>query len=259
MPIQRINLYEKVETDLEMMNVMRQSADSLVGSISTQSANQAGFDQSKTATGNQLVQQASDVLTRAMEQDQTDALNAILAQVVDVILEHMDKTRLMVSPRTGLLVTMNRNECRNFARDTRLLLTRSRSTQLLTTSQAAVALFKDYRAMMLTDPEGAKIGRDEYINQAKALEVNGADRLFPEITDEMLEAFKAAQAQQQGPPPNESISISLKDLVGNERDQALAMFNITAASPEELAQHAADEAAVKAASKPEKPKLSVVQ
>lgn len=231
--IWRENLYENVAQDVQMMNTMRQSADSLIGAISAQTASQSDFNQSHTATGNQLVQQASDVITKATEQEHTDAINLILAQVVDVILEHMDKKKFLFTKRTNELVTLNRNECRSLSRDVRLLLTRSKSTQLLNTSQQALVIGKDYWALKKMDPEQAKALRTQYINEAKALEVEDADQMFPEITDEVLKAWHDAQ-QPQPPMVSHSVNANLADFMPSERAQAVQQFGIQPATPQEV-------------------------
>ena len=238
-PIFRENLSENYAPDITLMNIMRQSADSLVGAISTQSANQSGFDASNTATGNQLVQQASDIITKATEQEQTTAISAVLGQVVEVILEHMDEKRLETDPDTGLLAELNRNEARNVQRDVRLLLTRSRSTLLLNTSGQALSIAKDYWQLFKSDPRQAKALRPAYIGQLKGLEQENSDELCPDVTDEMIaqsDEQQAAASQANQKPPSESISIRLPDLVGQERAQALQRFGITSATPEELSQ-----------------------
>jgi hypothetical protein len=232
-----------------MMNTMRQSSDSLIGAISTQSANESDFNQSKTATGNQLVQQASDVITRATEQEHTEALNSILEQVVDVSLEHMDKTKLVWSKDSNQLVTLNRNECRSLSRDVRLLLTRSKSTQLLTTSREALVIAKDFRMMMQNDMPGAKQLRPLYISQLKGLEVQDADSLCPEITDEMLSQWDQATQASQGAnkePPKRSISTKYEDLARSEQAQLLQQEGITPASDAEIAASDAEESAAEA-------------
>jgi hypothetical protein len=190
--IWRENLYENVTTDIQMMNTMRQSADALVGAISAQSANQSDFNQSRTATGNQLVQQASDVITKAMEQDQAAAITEALEQVVEVILERMDRRVMHANPRTGELATLNRNECRRLGRQVRLLLTRSKSSQLLNTSAQALVIAKDYHALREASPAMARTLRPLYISQLKGLEVEEADALCAEVTEEEV----AAHAQQ---------------------------------------------------------------
>jgi hypothetical protein len=235
-PIWRENLYEDASQDIAMMNTMRQSADSLIGSVSAQTASQSDFNQSQTATGNQLVQQASDVITKATEQEHTDAINSILAQVVNIILERMDRKKLHFSKRTNQLATLNRNECRTLAKDVRLLLTRSKSTQLLNTSQQALVIGKDYWALKKADPLQAKALRTQYINEAKALEVEDADEMFPEITDEEIQAFLQAQQGGAAPAVSHSISANLSDFTPSERGQAVSQFGIQPASPEETDQ-----------------------
>lgn len=249
-PIWRENLSENINPDIELMNTFRQSSDSLIGAISSQSANQSDFNQSKTATGNQLVQQASDVITKATEQDQTEAINDVLAQVVDFILEHMDATVLAADPTTQLLSTVNRNEARGLSRDVRLLLTRSRSTMLLNTSSQLIDIGERYWQLRAQDPRIAKSLRSAFVSQAKALECNDTDTMFPDITDEDIQQWQQAQQQQQAPPAkplSENVSIKLGDLVGSERAQALSKVGIqqddaalAAAQQQEAAQAQAD-------------------
>lgn len=227
-PIWRENMQENFKPDLEIMNTMRQSADSLVGAISTASASQSGFDPSKTATGDQLVQQASDIIARATEQDQSEAIEKILKNLVDIILEHADPKILAVDESTQLVATINRNEARSLDKDVRLLLTRARSSQLLSTSGQLVQLGKDYWQLKAQNPIAAKALRPGYVMQGKALESDDTDTMFPDITPDEIQQWQQAQQNQQGKPPSESISVKLPDLVGNERDQALAKMGIQA-------------------------------
>lgn len=248
-PIRRVNLNADINPDLEMMNTMRQSADSLVGAISTQSASQSDFNQSKTATGNQLVQQASDVITKATEQDQADALNAILDQVVGVILEHLPRKSLVLDPKTNQLATLNRDEIRSSLKtDVRLLLTRSKSSQLLNTSQQLIDLGLKFWQLLTTMPRAAKALRSSFVSQAKALESNDTDEMFPEVTDEMIQAAEQPQqAAEQPKPVSKSISTKYSDLERSEQEQVLAAEGIQPAKPEEVAQRQAQEAAQSAA------------
>lgn len=230
-PIWRENLSENIAPDQELQNVMRQSADSLVGNISTASANESGFNQSKTATGNQLVQQAADIICRAAEEEQGAAIDKVLAQVVDFELEHMDPVVLAADPETDQLATVNREEARSLSRDVRLLRTRSKSTQLLSTSAQALTIAKDYKLLVAQSPKDAKDLRPLYIQQLKGLEVQDADTIIPDVTQEDIDAFNQRQqaaSQQANRPPAESMSLKPGDLVGNERDQFLQKFGINA-------------------------------
>lgn len=193
-PIFKTNLAEDNEKALELMEIMRQSSDGLIGAISLQDASQSDMNQSETATGIVNLQQASDVITKATEKDQGDGLERVLDQVATLVLEKMDTQTLVFDPKGTELALINRNEARSLQKDVRLFLTRSRSTQLLQTSQQALVVAKDYRAMMLQDPEGAAGMRDLYISQLKGLEVNNADEICPEITPEYIAQFKAQQA-----------------------------------------------------------------
>jgi hypothetical protein len=249
-PIWRENMASNFEADQKMMETMRQSADSLVGAISTATASESDFNQSKTATGNQLVQQASDVITKATEQEQITAVNAILSQVVDVILEHMDTKVLAVDPETKLVATINRHEARNLSRDVRLLLTRSKSTQLLNTSAQALQIADKYNELADSNPRRAKLIRPLVINQLKGLEVDDADSYCREITDAEVQQWAQAQQQKQPAPVAHSIAAKLEDFTPQERPQAVQQFGIQPSSPEEAEAAAAAGDAATAAGKP---------
>lgn len=195
-PIFNVNLSEDNDMALELMEISRQASDAVIGAISAADASQSDMNQSKTATGIVNLQQSGDAILKATEQDQAEGINAIMEQVVVCILEKMDKTRLILNENATELITLNRNEARALRRDVRLLLTRSKSTQLLNTAEKALMIAKDYRMVMAQDPEGARVLRPMYIDQLKALEVNSADEICPEITDEMIMAFQMQQQQQ---------------------------------------------------------------
>lgn len=246
-PIFAVNLANENKRDIELMEISRQAADAKVGAISVKDASQSDLNQSKTATGIVNLQAASDVITKATEIDQMEPLTAILGQVVDISLEHMDATALILDKDATELITLNREEIRSLPQDIRLTLTKSRSSQMQAVSQQKIGLMKDYRQLMLSDPEGAKYMRQAYIDELKALEASDADELCPEITQDMIDAFQQRQAPQQ--PPSRSISAKITDLAPSERAQLLLAEGIKPASPEELAQmdakNKADEAAAK--------------
>lgn len=243
-PIGKINLSEENKQAIELMELSRQAADAKVGAISVKDASQSDLNQSKTATGIVNLQAASDVITKATEQDQIVGLNAILEQVVDVTLEHMDSTVLQLNKDASELVSLNRDEIRSIGKDVRLTLTKSRSSQLQAVSEKALAIVQAYRAMMLQDPEGARIQRPFYIEQLKALEVNDADEVCPEITDQMIQA---AQQRQSPEPPSKSIGTKFTDLARSEQAQVLQSEGIQPASPEEVAAEQAKKDASEAA------------
>lgn len=221
-PVFKINLAEDAEMALKLMDVAMTASDGQFGSISSKDASQADLDASKTATGVVNLQQASDVITKATEQDQIPALEAILMQVVDISLENLDSTTLLLSKDGKKLLALNRDDARALSRDVRLTLTRSRSTQLFTTSQQALTILVGsvpYLQLLKTDPATARIARPLYINQLRALEVNDADDLCPEVTDEMIAQFQQAQQQQQTSPVKESVMTSYKDAPPDIRRQ----------------------------------------
>jgi hypothetical protein len=79
--------------------------------------------------------------------------------------------------------------------------------------------------------------RTMYLSQLKALEVQDADDILPEVTDEMVSAFDQAQqpAQQPEKAPRDSISIPYKELLPSERAQALQRIGIQPAGAQENA------------------------
>jgi hypothetical protein len=133
-------------------------------------------------------------------------------------------------------------------RNIRLLLTNSRSAEGLSLSQQRMQIVLSY---MDLDPERRAAVRDFLIEELRQLDTPNPEDKIPEVTPEEIAAFKQQQAAAKE-PPNRAISVRLPDLAQSERAQALAKdFDIQAATPEELAQKAATEVALKAASKPE--------
>lgn len=234
-PIWRENLASNFAPDEKLMNIMRQSADSLVGAISTASANESDFNQSKTATGNQLVQQAADIITRSNEQDQTEPINAVLAQIVDIALEHMDETVLIADPDTQLVATVNRNEARGLDKDVRLLLTRSKSSLLMSTSTQLIEIGLKYWDLLRTNPLAAAGLRPAFISQGKALEADDVDDLFPDPATPEIQKWLAQVNQQPTQPPTKSISANFKDLPPSVQDQVLQSEGYTPPTPQERA------------------------
>jgi hypothetical protein len=160
------------------------------------------MNQSETATGIVNLQSASDVITKATTEEHQDAINAILEQVVDVTLENMDRTRLLLQKDTEELVRLNRDEARSLSRDVRVLATRSRATQLLNTSEKAIATAMQFHELVQTNMPVAQSLRALFVDVLKSLEIDDVNRLLPEITDEMVmewqaQQLAAAQAQAQ--------------------------------------------------------------
>lgn len=237
-PIFRVNLADPPEQALEMMEIGRAASDSLVGAISAKDASQSDLNQSKTATGIVNLQAASDVITKATTIDQTEGINAILWQVVRITLKNMGETVLMVTKDTSQLVTLNRSEIGALETDVRLTLTRSRSTQMQQVSAQAILIAKDYQMTLATDPQAAKRMRPLYIQQLKALEVNEADDICPEVTDEMLAAFQQQQQAAAQPPP-EHLAMDYKSAPEPIRRQMEERAGFTPLTPAEAAAEAA--------------------
>jgi hypothetical protein len=201
-PIFSVNVAEPIEQAADLMEIARAASDAKFGSISPQDASLTKLNNSNTATGVVNIQASADVITKATELAHIAPVTRIMFQVIKVTLKNMPESVLMYSEDTGELVTLNKDEIASLEKKVKLTLTRSRSTQMQQTNQTALAVVKDYRATMLSDPEGAKMQRDFYIGQLKGMEVSDADEVCPEITDDMILQFKeqqqaAAMAEQQ--------------------------------------------------------------
>lgn len=238
-PIFKVNLTEQNDKALELMEVSRQASDALIGAISVKDASQAEMNQSKTATGIVNMQEATDVLVAQTEVEQAEAIDRILELVIATVLHNCPKSVLMLNKDATKLVSLTDRSIRSLDRDVRLLLTKSRSTQLLSSSQQAIQVGKDFRQLMIQDPQGAQLFRPLYLKALKALEIDDADDVIPEVTDAMIQQWQQRQQQQNSRPATESISIKYPDLERSEQEQALQRAGINPAPADEVAASAA--------------------
>lgn len=252
-PVQRIRLLEDIEHGQELLTLVQQAQNGIVGSIQSKDASTSGMNQSDTKYGIESIQQEADVIMKATEQQHIKAIDEVLDLVVDLVVENMDPQVLQFVKGMDQLATLNADEARNLTRDVRLLLTRSKSTQLFQSADQSIAVFVAYRQMMLQDPIGARLARPLVIAKLKALECDDADDVCPEITDEMIQQWQAQQQQGQQQPPSKSISTKYTDLARSEQMQVLQGEGIQPAGPEEIAQQQATEMQTQMALKPPQP------
>lgn len=234
-PIFKVNLTEQNDKALELMEVSRQASDALIGAISVKDASQAEMNQSKTATGIVNMQEATDVLVAQTEVEQGEAMDHVLELVISTVLKNCPKAVLTLNKDATKLVSLSPQKIRSLDRDVRLLLTKSRSTQLLSASQQAIQIGKDFRQLMIQDMMGARLFRPLYLSALKALEVDDADDVIPEITDDMIAQQQQQQANQASRPPNQSIAIKYSDLERSEQEQELKRVGINPAPAAEVA------------------------
>lgn len=194
-PIWRINLTEKSEIGMELMNLAQQQINSMFGIISAKDASQTNMNQSRTATGILNIERTANLLVKNSEIQQQHSMIKIMEQVVTLILENLRDTELLMSKDGKMLLTINRSEARTIHREIRLLLTRSRSSELLSTNQQALAISNDYLAKRDASPQMARIQRPLVLAMLKALEVSDPDELCPVITDEEIQAWQERQAE----------------------------------------------------------------
>lgn len=241
-PIFRINLQENAQLDTEMMGLARQAADQKFGVISGRDASASDLNQSRTATGVMSVERDANIIRKDQETDMSEGIEAVLWQVVDMLLENMDEEVLMFSPDGSELVKLNREEIRSLDRQVRLLLTKSRTAEGLQNITQAEALQDRYLA---DNPYNQHYKRDLALRALKLLDIDNADELLPEVTLDEAKAWMAAQAQKQEPPkpPSKNISTKYGELARSEQRQILSQEGIQPASDEELQQGEAEDLA----------------
>lgn len=230
--LQQVRLVELSEEEMELQRTMVQVMDQEFGYLSAADASASGLEQSNTATGVASIERSGNNIVKAVERVHAGGITRILEQAVDILLENMDPTRLAIGPNAELL-TLNRDEIRDLPREVKLFLTRSRSSELLATNAQALAIANQYFDLIKLDPRRAKALRPMYLAQLKALEVQDADDILPEVTDEIISAWQTAQ-QPSKEPPKQSISIPYKDLLPSEKAQVLQGIGIKPGSVDEL-------------------------
>jgi hypothetical protein len=238
-PVFQVNLMEIDQYGMDLMKLMLQAGSNEVGIAGPNDAEIAGLDTVKLATGIKSLERTGNTLMKYTERSHGDAIGAILWQCVNTQIEHMSQNELIFREDSSELVQLNREECRLIKKDVRLLLSRSRSTETLETSQAVVNLMKDYYGLT---PLMQYYLRDEYVRQLKALEVQDADERLVKVSKQQMEDWVAAQARAAVLVPKTSIASKIP-LYPSERDQIVQREGITPASAEEKA--AQDQAEVK--------------
>lgn len=238
-PIWRVNLQEKSEIGMELMHEAMQQTNLMFGVIGAKDASASDLNQSRTATGILNIERTSNLLIKNTEIQQQAAIVRVIEQCVTLILENIRDTELLLSKDGKQLLTINRDEARSINREIRLLLTRSRSSELLTTNQQALGYAKDYHALRGQAAPQARDLRRLYIASLKALEVPDPDELCPPVTDEDIEAWKERMSTTQKAELKRTSRemIAYKDCPPSVQAQWEQECGWEPASPEERMQH----------------------
>lgn len=242
-PAFEVRFGESDPVGMELMQAQMQAAATEVGVIGPNDGQMAGLDSTKLATGIRALERTGNQLQKATEKIQAKDIVNLLDLSFDTILSNMDEEELIYRKDTDQLLELSREEIRRLDRDIKLTLSRTRSTETLENSAAVINIINQFYDIRSQDPYRAKKMHPEYIRQLKALEVQDADELLDEVTDEEIKAFNEAKANEKIKPnePTRSVSAKLNELAPSERAQALAQQGIQAAPPEELAQMKAEE------------------
>lgn len=258
-PAFEVKFGENDPEGMALLQTQMQACATEVGVMGPDDGENSGLDSTKLATGIRALERTGNQLMKSTEQVQAKGVENLLDLAIDTVLSNMDEEELVYHPDTDRLIDLNREEIRRLNKDIKLTLSRTRSTETLENSSQVINLVNQYYDLVAQDPFRAQKLRPEYIRQLKALEVQDADELLIEVTDDMVKAFQdqKANAQTQEIKNSRGISAKLGDLAPSERAQALQQEGIQAASPEELAadraQKQADKQAERAANKPPEP------
>jgi hypothetical protein len=247
-PIKRYNLLEHSELGMELMEKMRQAGDLEFGIQTNAAASAMGMNRSETATGVNDIARDSNVIGADQEFDIARGIEEVLAQAVEMELDAMDEQVLAFSADGSEIATLNRSEIRSLERQVKLLLTKSRSSEMASLNQAARAAWLQY---MRLSPVEQYYGRPFFIDELKGYQVNDADERLPEVSKEDMQAWVKAQAQKQEPPKptSENLAIRYSDLAPSEKAQALLRAGIQPAPPQEVAISDAQKLATKVTEK----------
>ncbi|WP_042725412.1 hypothetical protein [Chthoniobacter flavus] len=225
--IWRENLHDQNQLEWEMIQKIIQTGQIEFGIADIGQLQDEGAQIAKdaTATATRNVERTGNTLQRATENMMAEDLTGLCELAIDLILENADLETLRFSPGGQLLAGLNRDEIRDLPRQVRLLLTKARSSESLANNQQAVAMIQQYDAMR---PSMQKQVRFAFIAMLRSLDVQDADDILVEPSDEEIQA----EGQQRPPPPNphlgESIGIKLADLLPSEQAQALQQIGIQA-------------------------------
>jgi|SRR5215471_7440679 len=244
-PLFQVQLTDIDQYAMELIQLMLQAASTEVGIIGPDDGNMAGMDTTKLATGIKSLERTANVLMKETESVMGDAIALVLDQVVDCALEHMDVNEALYDEETAAILTLSREEIRALGRHTRLLLTRSRSTETIETARMVVQLCREYYEALT--PEEQNLLRPEYVRQLRALEVQDSDKLLRVVSDEEVAAWKQQQQSAAQLPPRTSIATKYPDLLRSEQVQVLTREGIQPGSPEEVQQQLQQDAQVQAA------------
>ena len=238
-PIFRVNLQSEADLGTELMSLMQQSSDLQFAVVSSRDASASGLNQSKTATGVMSIERDANVVTKDTEQDHVKGIEATLDRAVELVLDRMDRTVMQFDRNTAALVTLNRDEIRGIERNTKLLLTRTRSAEMLATNEKAEAIALRYHNL----PPRIKFHmRVLYVNELKGLEIDDVDQVLgPALTMEEVqmaeqaaaEAAKSANATEPPKPPALSIPYELETTPPSILAQIEQARGFTPATPEE--------------------------
>jgi hypothetical protein len=170
---------------------------------------------------------------------------------VDLALENLHDTELQLSPDGAVLLTINKHEARDIEKDITLLLTRSRSTEMLSANQQALQIGKDYHAMRQQSPETLTHLRSLYLSQLKSLECPDPDTLCPEVTPDEIKQWQESQAKAAEAALKHQFreNLNYKDAPPVIQAQMEKQAGMQPATDADREQHAAMQAAAKA--KPE--------
>lgn len=224
-PIFRVNLHETTEKEWDIINKLVETGQLEFGivSIGDLQASESGIGKGGTATATRNIERTGNLVQRASENMMAQDITDIMKMAVETILENAELDDAQFTEGGELLAGLNRDEIRDLPRDVRLLLTKARSAESLETNTQVTAKILEYYNL----PKWLqKKVRFAYVNILKTLDVQDADDVLTEPTDEEIAAEAKAGAEAGAESIDEHISIKFTDLPPAAKQQVLAKLGI---------------------------------
>lgn len=190
--VEQVHLGEDDPIGKALMELTIQVTQVESGMVSAGDGNFSGLPASETATGIHSIERSGDVNAKYILTLQADAVTRLLQNAQAILLENM-KDRQVYFYRQGdvsSLVELNKDEIRRLNLQVKLVLTRSRSSELMDSSKLAKEIAVEYYTL----PPNVQVNvRPLYLQMLKALEISDADIIL---------ALPAIDPNQPPPDPN---------------------------------------------------------
>lgn len=159
---------------LEMLQLLNQSATNESGTATANDAQAAGLENQKTATGQNIINNAGNELTSLPVQVLRHGLTQALEDFVGVTYRFHDETETytIFEGEVPEQFTLARREISNVRVNCQIMLTTYEAERRARQTQESIAIWKDWRMVLAQDPVGAQTVANLYID---GLQANGTE------------------------------------------------------------------------------------